>query len=141
MNIALRKTDKSDLPRLSEWIAKDSCPQHRGVEPTWWMTTEEEEKKSLASRCFVVEDFITTKPLFYLKIEHVMRCFIQFPPDDERDPEVTKAALEKAFKMISSGGRTLGYTEMIFDSKSRGLINLFTSFGFTEAKDNFLVRL
>lgn len=139
MNVHFRKTDKSDMPRLSKWIAEDSCPQHQGVEPTWWMTDEEREKKALAPRCFAVEN--AAGPIFYIKLEHVMRCYIQFAPDMERDKEVTKLALAEAFKQVAAGGRALGYDEMIFESKSESLVNFFTAFHFKEVKDNFLVRL
>ena len=29
-------------------------------------------------------------PVFFLRLENVVRCYIQFPPDAERDPLTTK---------------------------------------------------
>lgn len=139
MNISIRPTKESDLPRLSKWIAEDTCPQHRGVDPKWWTNETFGETKPMGTKCFAVE--LPGGVVYYLKLENVMRCYIQFPPDSERDPEMTKLALKYAFAHISAGARQLGYHEMIFESQSRGLVNLFTTFGFKEAKDNFLVRL
>ncbi len=139
MNVTIREANESDLPRLSKWIAEDSCPQHHGVDPRWWITNSFSEEKPMGTRSLAVET--PGGVVFYLKLENVMRCYIQFPPDVERDKEVTALALKRAFLEISAGAKHLGYHEMIFDSQSQGLVNLFTKFGFKEAQDNFLVRL
>jgi hypothetical protein len=79
--------------------------------------------------------------VFYLKLENVMRAYIQFPPSEERDVVTTQLALKSAFMTIASGAKHIGYNEMIFESESRGLIDLFGKFGFKEVTNNFLVRL
>jgi hypothetical protein len=133
MIIRFREPNELDLPLISRWIDQDLCPQHNDVKPEWWMDNTE------GTKCFVVEN--ENGVVFYLKLETMTRCYIQFPPDAERDKAATAIALKKAFLEISGGLKNIGHREMIFDSKSEGLINLFAKFGFKETKDNFLVRL
>jgi hypothetical protein len=139
MNVIIRRADETDEPRLSEWIAKDAHPQHRGVPASWWTTGTQTDDVPMGTQCFAVEN--AAGPIFYLKIENVMRCYIQFPPDVERDKEITSLALASAFKRFAAGAKQMGYTEIIFDSQSRGLVNLFTRLGFSEVRDNFSVRI
>lgn len=139
MTLSLRHTSEADLPLLSNWIAKDSCPQHNGVDPKWWLPEIREDEHAIRSTCIAVTD--ATGVLFYIKLENVMRCYIQFPPDGERDPQRTKDGLKFAFLNVAAGAKKLGYNEMIFESKSEGLVNVFTKFGFKEVKDNFLTRI
>jgi hypothetical protein len=137
MKIEYRDTDASDLSQLQRWISLDSCENHRGVDPAFWLP--ETDERTIRSRCFAVTH--EGKVVFYLKLENVMRAFIQFPPDAERDSDLTKTALKSAFLTIAGGAKRIGYNEMIFESESKGLIGLFETFGFKEAKNNFLTRL
>jgi hypothetical protein len=137
MKIEYRDTNEVDLPQIQKWISEDSCPQHRGVDPEFWLP--ETDERIVRSRCLAVTK--EGKVVFYLKLENVMRCYIQFPPDAERDAETTKAGLRSAFLTIAGGAKRLGYNEMIFESESKGLINLFGEFGFEEVENNFLKRL
>jgi len=139
VKVNLRGVNESDIPRLSAWIAKDSCPQHHDVKPEWWAADSQTLAKPMGSKSIAVET--VGGVVFYLKLENVMRCYIQFPPDVGNDKEITKLALKQAFYEISAGAKSLGYHEMIFDSQSKGLINLFGKFGFQEAKDQYSVRL
>jgi hypothetical protein len=128
MQTTIRKAEEKDKARLSEWIAADKCPQHRGVNPEWWM-----------DEGFAVEN--ASGPVFYLKFENVMRCYIQFAPDVDRDQEVTKLALKNAFYQVAVGAKQHGYKEIIYDSESPSLIGFMKQFGFKEATNNFLVRI
>lgn len=134
MNITFRDPSEVDRDQLSRWITQDCCPQHNDVAPEFWMPEAKE-----GTKCMAVEE--DGKVLFYLKLENVMRCYIQFPPDAERDKFATSLALKKAFFTVAAGAKNLGYREIIFESKSDGLVNLFTKLHFTEAQNNFLVRL
>jgi hypothetical protein len=138
MKFEYRDTATSDLPEIQRWISADSCPKHNGVDPAFWMP--ETNERTVRSKCLAVMND-EGKVIFYLKLENVMRCLIQFPPDAESDPITTRLALKSAFLDISGGAKHIGYNEIIFESESKGLINLFGKFGFEEATNNFLVRL
>ena len=137
MKIEYRDTAASDVPEIQRWISSDSCPKHNGVDPAFWLP--ETDERTIRSRCFAVTH--EGKTVFYLKLENVMRALIQFPPDAERDEILTKQALKSAFLTIAGGAKRIGYNEMIFESESKGLINLFENFGFREVTNNFLARL
>ncbi len=137
MKIEYRDTSATDIPEIKRWIDADSCPKHNGVDPAFWLP--ETDERTIRSRCFAITH--EGKTVFYLKLENVMRCMIQFPPDNERDAEITKASLKSAFMTIAGGAKRIGYNEMIFESESKGLINLFENFGFREVTNNFLTRL
>jgi hypothetical protein len=141
--IKFRDTNSSDISQLTDWIARDACQQHNGVPVDFWVPalSENGSPKDQFTKCLAIYD--DEGVIFYLKLENVMRAFIQFPPDSERDKNRTSVGLKHAFFAVASGARKMGYKEIIFDSKSDGLINMFTSpkFGFKPAEDNFLVRL
>lgn len=141
MQIEFREPDAVDRDQIAKWIAKDSCPQHHGVDPDFWLPeVDAEGNRTEGTKCLAVTDG-KGQVMFYLKLENVMRCYIQFPPEEERSRE-TAAYLKGAFLTIAPGAKAHGYREIIFDSKSEGLINLFQKkFGFRAAEDNFLVRL
>lgn len=130
-------TTEVNLPEIQRWISSDSCPKHNGVDPAFWLP--ESDERTIRSRCLAVTH--EGKTVFYLKLENVMRALIQFPPDAERGEILTKQALKSAFLTISGGAKRIGYNEMIFESESKGLINLFENFGFKEVTNNFLTRL
>ena len=134
MQIDFRDSNEVDRPQIAKWIENDPCPQHQGVSPDFWLPDGQQ-----GTKCITVMN--EGRPLFYLRLENVMRCYIQFPPDAERDPIETKAGLQAIFLTVSRNAKGMGYHEMIFDSKSEGLINLFKKFGFKAAEDNWLVRL
>lgn len=137
MKFEYRDTDISDIPEIQRWISLDSCPKHNGVSPEFWLP--ETNERTVRSKCLAVTN--DGKVVFYLKLENVMRCLIQFPPDEERDVITTQLALKSAFSVVSSGAKRIGYNEMIFESESKGLIGLFEKLGFKEVKNNFLTRL
>lgn len=137
MKIEFRDTNEVDLPLLSRWIKEDSCPQHNDVDPTFWLP--ETDDTTVKSKCLTV--MCDGEPVFYIKLENVMRAYIQFAPDAERDKLATSLGLKKAFMTVAAGAKSIGYREMIFESKSQSLIDLFKRFGFNEVTNNFLVRL
>ncbi len=137
MRFEYRDTSELDLPEIQRWISADSCPKHSGVDPAFWLP--ETNERTVRSKCIAVTN--EGKVVFYLKLENVMRCLIQFPPDTERDVVTTQLALKSAFLTISGGAKHIGYNEMIFESESKGLVGLFGKLGFEEAKNNFLTRL
>lgn len=130
-------TTETNLPEIQRWISQDSGEKHRGVDPEFWLP--EIGERTVRSKCLAVMH--EGKVVFYLKLENVMRALIQFPPAEERDPVVTSLALQTAFGDVSRGAKYIGYNEMIFESESKGLIGLFEKLGFSEAKNQFLVRL
>jgi hypothetical protein len=130
--IKFRDTNESDIPQLIEWSSKDSCPFHRDVDPKFWLPEEH-------AKCFAIED--EKGVVYYLRLENVMRCHIQFPPDDVRDKGRTALALKQAFVVVAAGAKKLGYKEFIFTSVSEGLIRLFKKFGFQKSENEFSARL
>lgn len=140
MNIDFREPNETDLPQISRWIKQDSCPQHNDVAPEFWLPeVDEKGNPKIGTKCIVVTE--SGEPVFYLKLENVMRCYIQFPPDAERDKLTTALALKKAFLTVAAGAKANGYREIIFSSTSEGLIGLFTKFGFQPVEQNFRARL
>jgi hypothetical protein len=142
MQLEFREPNEVDRDQIAKWIEQDSCPQHHGVSPDFWLPeVDEQGNRTEGSKALAITNG-QGKVLFYLRLENVMRCYIQFPPDAERDPVETSVGLKGAFMMVAAGAKSNGYREVIFDSKSPGLINLFSKkFGFVPAEDNFLVRL
>jgi len=137
MKFEYRDTAEIDLPEIRRWIAADSSLKHKNVPGEFWLP--ETNERTVRSKCLAVTN--EGKVVFYLKLENVMRCLIQFPPDEERDLVTTQLALKAAFLMVSAGAKHIGYNEMIFESESKGLVGLFGKLGFGEAKNNFLTRL
>jgi len=140
MKIECRDTDSSDISQLTNWIARDACPQH-AVPADFWVPEKNEDGTPKDKYTKYLTVYNEEGVIYYLKLENVMRAYIQFPPEGERDKLRTSLALKHAFYTVASGARKMGYKEIIFDSKSDGLINIFTKFGFKPAEDNFLVRL
>ncbi len=141
MQIEFREPNEVDRDQIAKWIVKDSCPQHNDVSPDFWLPEVDEDGNRVdGTKCLAVMNGEGTV-LFYLKLENVMRCYIQFPPEAERDKLETAVGLKGAFLTIAPGAKANGYREMIFDSKSEGLVKLFSRFGFKPAEDNYLVRL
>jgi hypothetical protein len=130
-------TTEVNLPEIRRWISLDSCESHRNVDPEFWLP--EIGERTVRSKCIAVTR--EGQVVFYLKLENVMRALIQFPPESERDPVTTSLALQTAFGDVSRGAKHIGYNEIIFESESKGLIDLFGKLGFNEAKNQFLVRL
>jgi len=141
MNIQFRDTTKSDIPQLTEWIAQDACPQHNNVPADYWVPALDEDGSPKDKYVKYLTIYDEDGVIFYLRLENVMRAFIQFPPDSIRDKTRTSVGLKHAFYNVAAGAKKMGYKEIIFDSKADGLINIFTKFGFKPAEDNFLVRL
>lgn len=126
-----RETNEEDRKQLTEWIA--ASPESHQVPTDFWVDKEIGVKK------FAIED--ESGKVFHLRVENVMRVYVQFPPEGTVDPERTKAALTESFKTIAGNGIRLGYKEMIFDSTSKALIRFFRKFGFKKLDDTFGVRL
>jgi hypothetical protein len=141
MKIEFRDTNSSDIPQLIDWIERDACPQHRDVSAYFWVPSlnEDGSPKDKYTKYLTVYD--EEGVLYYLKLENVMRAYIQFPPDSERDPGRTSLALKHAFYNVAAGARKMGYREIIFSSVSEGLISLFKKFGFKSSPNEFLVRI
>jgi hypothetical protein len=140
MKIEFRDTDSSDIPQLTDWIARDACPQHN-VPANFWVPEKNEDgtPKDKYTKYLTVYD--EEGVIYYLKLENVMRAYIQFPPDGERNPSRTSLALKHAFYNVAAGARKMGYREIIFSSVSEGLISLFKKFGFKSSPNEFLVRI
>jgi hypothetical protein len=140
MNIDFREPNEADLPQLSRWIREDSCPQHNDVAPEFWLPeVDKNGNRTVGTKCITVT--ADGEPVFYLKLENVMRCYIQFPPDADRDKLTTAIALKKAFLTVAAGAKANGYREMIFETKSDGLANFFSKFKFEPVEENYKVRL
>jgi hypothetical protein len=131
-----RDASEQDRKQLKEWI--DASPDSHKVSEDFWIDKDDADKEKGVKKV-VVED--ENGKMFHLRIENVMRVYIQFPPDAEIDPERMKAALEGSFKTIVGNGIRLGYKEMIFDSVSKPLIRFFRKFGFKKLDNTFGVRL
>jgi len=140
MNIDFREPNEFDLPQIARWIAKDSCPQHNDVDPRFWIPeVDDAGERKVGTKTIAVT--CDGEPVFFIKLENIMRCYIQFAPEDERDKSATSIGLKKAFLTIAAGAKSLGYREMIYESKSESLIDFFSKFKFEEVKNNFSVRI
>lgn len=132
-----REANEEDRKQLTEWIAASS--ESHQVPTDFWINKEVDPNKKSGIKTLVIED--ESGKIFHLRVENVMRVYVQFPPEGTVDPERTKAALTESFKTIAGNGIRLGYKEMIFDSTSKALIRFFRKFGFKKLDDTFGVRL
>lgn len=137
MNLNHRESNEQDREQLTKWI--DADPAHKDLFATdFWLPSEDPEKKK-GTKCLAVED--ENGVAFYIRLDNVMRAYVQFPPGEERDTERIKDALKNSFLFVASGAKRLGYKEMIFDSVSKPLIRFFKRMGFSELIDTFKVNL
>ena len=134
-----RDAVEEDRKQLNEWIA--ASPSTHQVSTDFWINKRDENGslKELGVKTLVIED--ESGKVFHLRVENVMRVYVQFPPDTLIDPERTKDALMQSFKTIAGNGIRLGYKEMLFDSTAKPLIRFFKKFGFKKLDDTFGVRL
>lgn len=139
MSLNHREVTEQDKEQLEKWVAAD--PAHCGLLTAdfWIPTRDADGNKTPGTKCFSVED--ENGVAFYLRLDNVMRVYVQFPPDSERDSERIKKALEESFSTIAGNAHKLGYKEMIFNSVSKSLIRFFKKFGFKELQDTFQVEL
>lgn len=139
MSLNHREVTEKDKEQLEKWVAAD--PDHSGLLTAdfWIPPRDAEGNKIPGTKCMSVED--ENGVAFYLRLDNVMRVYVQFPPDAERDSERIKKALEGSFLTIAGNAHKLGYKEMIFNSVSKSLIRFFRKFGFNELKDTFQVEL
>lgn len=135
MNLTHRESNADDLKQLQKWTEADST--HKDLLPAefWLPSIDAEGKKELGVKCLAVEGPSGVK--FYLRMENVMRVYVQFPPEGEYDPEDMKQALETSFRFVASGAKKIGYKSMVFNSVSKSLIHFFSKFGFTEVKNTY----
>ena len=137
MNLNHRESSVTDLPKLQKWV--DADLQHKNVlPPEFWIPSENTDERK-GTKCLAIEN--DKGVMFFLRLENVMRVYVQFPPDGEYNPEEMKEALESSFRFIAPGAKKIGYKEMIFNSVSKSLIRFFRKFGFTELKDEYGVSL
>jgi hypothetical protein len=134
-----REANEEDRKELGEWIA--SAPESHQISTDFWINKRDENGvfKEPGVKTVAIED--EGGKIFHLRIENVMRVYIQFPPEGTVNPERMRAALTGSFKTIAGNGIRLGYKEMIFDSVSKPLIRFFRRFGFKKLDDTFGVRL
>lgn len=132
-----REANEDDRKQLAEWIAVS--PESHQVSTDFWINKEVDPTKKSNVKTLAIED--ENGKVFHLRIENVMRVYVQFPPEGSIDPERMKAALTGSFKTIAGNGIRLGYKEMVFDSVSKPLIRFFRKFGFKKLDDTFGVRL
>lgn len=134
-----REANEEDRKQLTEWIA--AGPDSHKVVTEFWINQRDENGvlKAPGVKTVAIED--ESGKIFHLRIENVMRVYVQFPPDGEIDPERMKSALVGSFKTIAGNAIRLGYKEMVFDSVSKPLIRFFRKLGFKKLDDTFGVRL
>lgn len=137
MSLNHRESTEQDRETIKKWLAAD--PVHRDlVTADFWLPSSDAEEGK-GTKCITVED--EKGVAFFLRCENIMRVYVQFPPDEERDPERIKNALQRSFMFVAAGAKKLGYKSMIFDSVSKPLIQFFNKFGFKEFQNIFKVDL
>jgi hypothetical protein len=129
-----RKTSAEDLARLNEWVAVD--PAHKDVITGSFFAPSGDHK---GVTYMTVED--EQGAVFYLRLENALRVYAQFPPGEEKNNMRLTIALKHAFIFVSRWAEGNGYHEMLFDSMSNKLINLFKRFKFQELANTFQVKL
>ncbi len=132
-------SSEQDLPQLKRWV--DADPAHKDIiEPGFWIRpTKENGDPEDGIKCLRVED--DNGAVFYLRMEHALRVYVQFPPEEEVSKSRLASALRRAMWFIGGGAKKAGYQEMLFDSKSSHLIAFFERLGFKVLEDNYRIRL
>lgn len=137
MNLNHRDSNEKDREQIARWTAADEA--HQGLIPAeFWLPAEDPEARK-GTKCLAVED--ENGVIFYLRLDNVMRVYVQFPPEGEIDRERIGLALKTSFGFIASGAKRIGYKEMIFDSVSKPLISFFKLLGFSDLLNTFKVNL
>ena len=126
--IRYRKTVEADRERLTADIAAD--PDHAGKStPDFWLPR-------LHTECFTVED--PAEAIFSVRAESILRLHIQFPAGQKM--RVARALLEFIPK-IEHDAKTKGYTQIIWESTSEGLINFVSRFGYRRSQNEIVKDL
>ena len=99
----------ADYPLASEWTKAD--PEHRDrMDGRFWISQD-----GCQSRLLHRGDL----PMFFFRLEHVVRIHIQFPHSWHVDPRVLREALESGMEWLGSVLAATGVSELVFDSTTR----------------------
>jgi len=130
--IKSRKTSDSDASQIAAWIAAD--PQDSGAtKADFFLPSENTVAKNFL---YAIED--EQGPIFYVRGENVLRLHIQFAPNERRR---TAAAVAEFAETMAQGAKKLGYSELIFESVYRPLINFLHKRGFRESTTEHIMDL
>ena len=123
----LRRLEESDKEMIAEWVRVDT--DHKDYAPDWIYSGDKKEK-------FILED--SNGPILGFRIGKSLRVDIQF---DETERIRTAKGLIEGFAWLLHAADKAGFTEVIFQSKSKPLINFCKKrFQFVESPGE-IVRL
>ena len=125
-----RKEDHEAL--LSEWIAAD--PYHTGQTADDWLRA-----KPGVENLLVIDK---EGPLIFLRCSNAMRIDMQFAPNSSR--EIRRRigmALASGLPWLAAQARSRNYREMIFESRSPGLVKYLQGMGFRASGTEYLFNL
>jgi hypothetical protein len=126
MNI--RHIAEDDRPLLQQWIADDE--DHKDTTaPDFWLSPE--------NLSHVYED--ENGPVLFVKMSKVLRLDIQF--DNKAKVRNAKVIL-RGFPGLAKLAKEAGFREIVFCSKSKGLVGfLKRAFGFTAEPNEYRINL
>ena len=125
-----RSVTQEDRTKLAEWIAAD--PDHaKTCTPEFWLPAEKPDGIART----VMEDALGTS--LFVRAEKVLRLHIQFPPEKWRNAK----SLVQFIPMIEADAKKHGFTEIIWDSTSEGLIKFAEQFGYRRSQNEEVKNL
>jgi hypothetical protein len=124
----IRLTTEDDRPLLQQWISEDE--DHKDTTtPDFWLSPE--------NLSHVYED--DKGPVLFLKMSKVLRLDIQF--DNKAKVRNAKVILA-GFPALEELARKAGFREIVFCSKSKGLVGLLQRcFGFQPEPTEYRITL
>jgi hypothetical protein len=135
---SVRRAEPKELDRLNEFIAAD--PDHAGkCQAQFWID------QAPGVESVVFNDGPEEKPGdtdVYVRLTMVARLDVQFPPNKTREKKMAIAQLMKqGMPWLMAELKRRGIREVVFDSKSPGLIAMCKRFGFEAKENEFSARI
>lgn len=128
---------EADRALIQNWI--DGDPDHKGISADFWlqpMRFAENNPGPAVENCVMFRD--PQGSVFAVRMEMALRLHIQF---DCTQPERTQAALLEAFPWFKERAKKAGFSEIVFESVSRPLINFCRRrFGFRRSENELVAR-
>lgn len=129
MNLQLRKSNDTDIEDLRVSLSSDQFHREQKVE-NWTATGGE---------LLTFYDGDANEPLFHVRMERIMRVHFQHSISSDRKRRIV--GMKQAILWLKKKAKELGFRELIYESSASKLVQFFSRFGFTEAKNEQKVSL
>lgn len=125
-----RSVTEKDRTKLAEWIAVD-LDHAKTCTPDFWLPAEKPDGTIRVA----FDDTLGTA--LFVRGEKILRLHIQFPPEKWRNSK----SLIKFIPIIEADARKHGFTQIIWESTSPGLIQFTEKFGYHRSPNEIVKTL